>query len=37
MKKKIISVGANYKPPAGSGFESFGTKPFQDVYAMKAN
>jgi len=37
MKKKIISVGANYKPPVGSGFESFGTKPFQDVYAMKAN
>jgi hypothetical protein len=37
MKKKIISVGANYKSPAGSGFESFGTKPFQDVYGMKAN
>jgi hypothetical protein len=37
MKKKIMSVGANYKPPAGSGFESFGTKPFQDVYGMKAN
>jgi len=37
MKKKIMSVGANYKPPAGSGFESFGTKPFQDVYGMKVN
>ncbi|MFA5291805.1 MAG: hypothetical protein WC496_02075 [Phycisphaerae bacterium] len=37
MKRKIMSVGANYKPPAGSGFESFGTKPFQDVYAMKMN
>jgi len=35
MKKKIMSVGANYKPPAGSSFESFGTKPFQDVYGMK--
>ena len=35
MKKKIMSIGANYKPPAGSGFESFGTKPFQDVYGMK--
>jgi hypothetical protein len=37
MKRKIMSVGANYKSPAGSGFESFGTKPFQDVYAMKIN
>lgn len=37
MKRKIMSVGANYKPPAGSGFESFGTKPFQDVYGMKVN
>ncbi|HBG28717.1 MAG: hypothetical protein A2Y10_12255 [Planctomycetes bacterium GWF2_41_51] len=35
MKKKIMSVGASYKAPAGSGFESFGTKPFQDVYGMK--
>ena len=35
MKKKIMSIGANYKPPAGSGFESFGTKPFQDIYGMK--
>ncbi len=35
MKKKIMSVGANYKPPEGSGFESFGPKPFQDVYGMK--
>ncbi|MEN6385800.1 MAG: hypothetical protein ABFD79_11475 [Phycisphaerales bacterium] len=35
MKKKIMSVGANYKPPAGSGFEPFGTKPFQDVYGLK--
>jgi hypothetical protein len=37
MKRKIMSVGANYKPPAGSGFESFGTKPFQDIYGMKMN
>lgn len=37
MKKKIISIGANYKPPAGSGFEPFGTKPFQDAYGMKLN
>lgn len=37
MKKKIISIGANYKPPAGSGFESFGPKPFQDAYGMKVN
>lgn len=35
MKKKIMSVGANYKSPPGSGYESFGTKPFQDVYGMK--
>jgi hypothetical protein len=35
MKKKIMSVGANYKPPVGSGLESFGPKPFQDVYGMK--
>lgn len=35
MKKKIISIGANYKPPAGSGFESFGSKPFNDAYGMK--
>lgn len=35
MRKKIISIGANYKPPTGSGFESFGTKPFQDAYGMK--
>jgi hypothetical protein len=35
MKRKIMSIGASYKPPAGSGFESFGTKPFQDVYGMK--
>ncbi len=37
MKKKIISIGANYKPPASSGFEPFGTKPFQDAYGMKIN
>jgi len=37
MKKKIISIGTNYKPPAGSGFEPFGTKPFQDAYGMKVN
>lgn len=35
MKKKIMSVGASYRPPAGSGFEPFGSKPFQDPYAMK--
>jgi len=35
MKKKIMSVGANYKSPPGSGLESFGPKPFQDVYGMK--
>jgi len=37
MKKKIISIGANYKPPASSGFEPFGPKPFQDAYGMKVN
>ncbi len=37
MKKKIISIGAGYKPPAGSGFEPFGAKPFQDAYGMKVN
>lgn len=37
MKKKIISIGTNYKPPAGSGFEPFGPKPFQDAYGMKVN
>jgi hypothetical protein len=35
MKKKIASIGANYKPPEGSGLEPFGPKPFQDVYGMK--
>lgn len=34
-KKKIIAIGANYKPTAGSGFESFGKKPFHDAYGMK--
>ncbi len=37
MRKKIIAIGANYKPPAGSGFEPFGPKPFQDAYGMKVN
>jgi hypothetical protein len=37
MKKKIMSIGAKYKPPGASGFESFGAKPFQDVYGMKVN
>ncbi|MGA2915155.1 MAG: hypothetical protein ABSE89_03930 [Sedimentisphaerales bacterium] len=37
MRKKIISIGANYKPPASSGFEPFGPKPFQDAYGMKVN
>lgn len=37
MKKKIISIGAKYKPPEGSRFETFGTKPFQDAYGMKVN
>jgi hypothetical protein len=35
MKRKIMSVGVNYKPSIESGFASFGTKPFQDVYGMK--
>jgi hypothetical protein len=35
MKRKIMSIGAAYKPPIASGFESFGTKPFQDAYGMK--
>ncbi|MCX5633060.1 MAG: hypothetical protein NTW93_05250 [Phycisphaerae bacterium] len=37
MRKKIIAIGANYKPPASSGFEPFGPKPFQDAYGMKTN
>jgi hypothetical protein len=37
MRKKIISIGINYKPPTSSGFEPFGTKPFQDAYGMKVN
>jgi hypothetical protein len=37
MKKKIMSIGAKYKPSDGSRFESFGTKPFQDAYGMKVN
>ena len=37
MRKKIIAIGANYKPPASSGFEPFGPKPFQDAYGMKVN
>jgi hypothetical protein len=37
MKKKIMSIGAQYKPPDGARFETFGTKPFQDVYGMKVN
>jgi hypothetical protein len=35
MKRKIMSIGANYKPSIESGFASFGPKPFQDVYGMK--
>jgi len=35
MKRKIMSVGVNYKPSIESGFASFGPKPFQDVYGMK--
>ncbi len=31
--KKIKEVGAGYVAPAG--FETFGSKPFQDAYAMK--
>ncbi len=31
--KKIKEVGAGYTAPAG--FETFGSKPFQDAYAMK--
>lgn len=37
MKKKIIAIGANYKPPTSSGLEPFGPKPFQDAYGMKIN
>ncbi|MBN1787709.1 MAG: hypothetical protein JW806_04875 [Sedimentisphaerales bacterium] len=37
MKNKIMSIGANYRPPKGSQFETFGTKPFQDAYGMKVN
>ena len=37
IKKKIMSIGAKYKPPAEARFESFGTKPFQDAYGMKVN
>jgi len=37
MKKKIMSIGANYKPPSSSGFEPFGPKPFQDAYGLKIN
>ncbi|OHB59086.1 MAG: hypothetical protein A2173_08325 [Planctomycetes bacterium RBG_13_44_8b] len=37
MRKKIMSIGAQYKPPEGARFETFGTKPFQDVYGMKVN
>ncbi|MCD4831317.1 MAG: hypothetical protein K8R02_05840 [Anaerohalosphaeraceae bacterium] len=35
IKKRIIAIGANYKPPVGSGFESFGSRPFSDAYGMK--
>lgn len=31
--KKIIEAGAEYKAP--QGFETFGTKPFQDAYGKK--
>lgn len=33
MKKKIMSVGAGYRP--GPGAKSFGQRPFQDVYGQK--
>ena len=31
--KRIKETGANYKAP--TGYETFGSKPFQDAYAMK--
>ncbi len=34
-KQKIIEIGANYRPPKGSGFESFAPKLFSDAYGMK--
>ena len=33
IKQKIIALGANYRAPAG--YESFGKKPFHDLYGMK--
>lgn len=32
-KKRIIEVGAGYKAP--QGYETFGTKPFQDAYGKR--
>ena len=34
-KQKIIEIGASYKLPKGSGFESFAPKLFSDAYGMK--
>ncbi|AQQ72250.1 hypothetical protein SMSP2_02631 [Limihaloglobus sulfuriphilus] len=33
VKEKIKKIGARYEAPAG--YETFGTKPFQDVYGKK--
>ncbi len=33
MKERIREIGAGYEAPAG--FETFGSKPFQDAYGMK--
>ena len=34
-KQKIIEIGARYKPPQGSSYESFAPKLFSDAYGMK--
>ena len=33
--QKIIKIGAGYKPPKSSGYESFAPKLFSDAYGMK--
>jgi hypothetical protein len=35
VKQKIIELGANYQPPAGSA--NFGTQPFRDAYGKRFN
>ena len=34
-RQKIIEIGAKYKPPKGSGYESFAPRLFSDAYGMK--